>query len=68
MSNYALDTPIKRTVFVPDNDIPFAPATEPVLPAETDQSHRRFTWLYHRPQTVSATSIPTESGRKKSKH
>ncbi len=67
MSNYALDTPIKRAVYVPDNDIPFAPATQPELPAETDQSHRQFTWLYHRPQTVAATQIESESGRQKKK-
>lgn len=44
--NYALDTPIKRNVFVPDNDVPFAPAFGPLNTSETDQTHRRMTWQH----------------------
>jgi hypothetical protein len=62
--NYAVDTPIKRNMYVPENDIPFAPAYQPKPPSETDQSFRNMTWLNHRP-TVS--KIKTESGRDKKK-
>lgn len=64
MSNYSLDTPIKRNVYVPETEVPFAPAYQPPNPSELDQSHRQFTWLYHKPQT---TQIQSESGRQKKK-
>jgi hypothetical protein len=67
MSNYSLDNPIKRNVYVPDTETPFAPAIQPLNPSELDQSHRQFTWLHHRPQTVSSTHIQSESGRQKKK-
>lgn len=65
--NYALDTPIKRKVYVPDNDIPFAPAYQPAPPQETDQTHRKMTWLFHRPQDASIFPKQSESGRDKKK-
>jgi len=66
MSNYALDTPTKRSVYVPD-DVPFAPAYQPAPPSETDQTHRNMTWLHHRPQTVASYTIKIESARDKKK-
>jgi hypothetical protein len=48
MSNYALDSPLNRKVYVPGEDeVNFAPA---VAASETDQSHRQMTWLHHKPQ------------------
>lgn len=67
MSNYALDTPIKRSVYIPENDVPFAPAFQPPAPSETDQTHRNMTWLHHRPQSVAQTHIKIESARDKKK-
>lgn len=50
-SNYAIDSPINRKVYVPGEDeIPFAPTTVPKNAAETDQTHRNMTWLMHKPQ------------------
>ena len=50
-SNYALDSPINRKVYVPGEDeIPFAPVTQPKNAAETDQTHRQMQWLFHKPQ------------------
>jgi len=50
-TNYALDSPINRKVYVPGEDeIPFAPVTAPKNAAETDQTHRNLTWLMHKPQ------------------
>ena len=48
MSNYALDTPLNRKVYVPgEDDINFAPA---VPSSEIDQTHRQMKWLHHKPQ------------------
>lgn len=60
--NYALDTPTKRKVFVPD-DIPFAPAFSPPNPPETDQTHRAMTWQFDKRQQVVGTQEPPKSGR-----
>ena len=65
--NYALDTPTKRKVYVPENDIPFAPAYTPSHTTETDQTHRKMTWLFHRPQDHSVFPKQPESGRDKKK-
>ncbi len=61
--NYAIDTPTKRNMFVPENDIPFAPAYQPKPASELDQSHRNMTWLQHRPQTI--TAVPKSARDKK---
>ena len=61
--NYSLDTPIKRNVFVPENDIPFAPAFVPTNSAETDQTHRRMTWHHDNRQKVIGTQAKPESAR-----
>jgi hypothetical protein len=51
MSNYALDSPINRKMYVPGEDeLPVAPVTFPKPPTETDQTHRRMDWLHHKPQ------------------
>jgi hypothetical protein len=65
--NYALDTPTKRNVYVPENDIPFAPAFQPSNSSEVDQTHRRLTWLHHKPPLVAPTELKPEAGRDKKK-
>jgi hypothetical protein len=65
--NYALDTPTKRNIYVPENDIPFSPAYQPKPASETDQSFRNMTWLHHKPQALGSIHINTESGRHKKK-
>jgi hypothetical protein len=58
--NYALDSPIRRKVYVPGEDeIPFAPVSYPKLSQETDQTHRNLTWLFHKPQNTAI--FPVES-------
>jgi hypothetical protein len=64
--DYSLNTPIKRQVYVPD-DVPFAPVFQPKPPAETDQSHRKMTWLFHRPQDHAVFLSQPESARDKKK-
>lgn len=54
--NYSLDTPIKRKVFVPDNDVPFAPAFSPPNTTETDQTHRAMTWQHDNKQKAIASN------------
>lgn len=58
MSNYAIDSPIKRKVYVPGEDeIQFAPVVIPKTSANTDQTHRNLTWLFHRPQDVAVFPV-----------
>jgi hypothetical protein len=58
MSNYVLDSPIKRKVYVPGEDeIQFAPVSIPKPSADTDQTHRSLTWLFHRPQDASVFPV-----------
>ena len=65
MNNYSLDTPVKRKLYeITEKDVPFAPAYQPPVPSETDQSHRNMTWLHAKPQ---ATQLTQESGRDKKK-
>lgn len=64
MSNYALDTPIKRSVYVPD-DVPFASAYSPPIAKESDQTHRAMTWQFDKRQQVIGTQELPKSGRKK---
>jgi hypothetical protein len=62
MSNYAVDSPVKRNVYVPgEAESPSAPVTAPKNPAETDQSHRRMDWLQHRPQDHAIFPIEPEA-------
>lgn len=58
MSNYSLDSPIKRKVYVPGEDeIQFAPVNYPKTSANTDQTHRNLNWLFHRPQDSAVFPI-----------
>jgi hypothetical protein len=61
--DYALNTPIKRNIFIPDGDIPFAPAFTPLNPSETDQTHRNLTWQHDNRQKVVGTHSKPESAR-----
>jgi hypothetical protein len=62
MNNYALDTPIKRKVYVPEEDsIPFAPVKHST---ETDQTHRKMNWLFHKPQEHAVFPRPEPSKKK----
>jgi len=60
--NYALDTPIKRSVWVPED-----PKWTPVPPSsgQQTQDHRSMTWLHHKPQNHAIFPKEAESGRKK---
>jgi len=50
MSNYALDSPVNRKMYVPgEDDINFAPVV-PQTNSEVDQTHRQMKWLHHKPQ------------------
>lgn len=62
MSNYALDSPINRKVYVPgENDIPFAPVEQPKTSQEQDQTHRNMQWLFHKPQNHSIFPVKSEA-------
>ena len=51
MSNYALDSPLNRKMYVPGEDeINFAPVVAPPTSSELDQTHRQMKWLHHKPQ------------------
>jgi hypothetical protein len=59
MNNYAVDSPVKRNVYVPgEAERSSAPVTAPKNPAEIDQSHRRMDWLQHRPQDHAIFPVP----------
>jgi len=60
--NYALDTPIKRPVYIPQesNPIPIAPHS-----SNQTQDHRIYTWLEHKPQNHAIFPKPAVSGRRK---
>ena len=60
---YALNNPIKRNVYVPEDDTPFALAFNPPLSTETDQTHRSMTWQHDNRQKVIGTQIVPESAR-----
>jgi hypothetical protein len=65
--NYALDTPIKRQIYVPD-EVPFAIAYSPAIPQETDQTHRSLTWqLDKRQQVIGTQEIPKSARLEKKK-
>ncbi|MEI6096570.1 MAG: hypothetical protein WCR08_14130 [Gammaproteobacteria bacterium] len=50
MSNYALDSPVNRKMYVPgEDDINFAPVVNQTT-SEVDQTHRQMKWLHHKPQ------------------
>lgn len=62
--NYALDTPLKRKVYVPgENEVPFAPVEAPQHTTETDQTHRKLQWLFHKPGEHAVFPVQPESAR-----
>jgi hypothetical protein len=62
MSNYALDSPLNRKVYVPgESEIPFAPVEYPKVSAETDQTKRNMTWLFHKPQAHAIFPAPPQA-------
>jgi hypothetical protein len=64
MSNYALDNPINRKMFVPgESEVPFAPVTQPKPSGETDQTHRKMNWLFHKPSKAAFFPTPPISAR-----
>jgi hypothetical protein len=63
MSNYSLDTPIKRNVDNSFLDVPFAPAYTPPTSKEADQTHRAMTWQFDKRQQVIGTQGPPKSAR-----
>jgi hypothetical protein len=64
MSNYALDTPFNKKLFVPEAETKaFASVTQPKHSTETDQTHRSLNWLFHRPQDHSFFPVNPESAR-----
>ena len=60
---YALNNPIKRKVYVPEDDTPFALAFTPTISAETDQTHRSMVWQHDNRQKVIGTQTNPESAR-----
>jgi hypothetical protein len=51
MSNYALDNPVNRKMYIPgDSESTATPISWPAHSTETDQTHRRMDWLLHKPQ------------------
>ncbi len=60
--NYALDTPIKRTTFKPE-ETKYTPV--PPHTSNQTQDHRIFSWLHHKPQNHAIFPRPAQSGRDK---
>jgi len=60
--NYALDTPVKRKLWIPAD--PKAEAV-PIHSGQQTQDHRVMTWLHHKPQSHAIFPIDPLSGRKK---
>lgn len=62
MKDYALNTPVKRPMWVPPKD-----EFTKVQPhsSEQTQDHMRLTWLHHKPQEHAIFPLPPLSGRKK---
>jgi len=60
--NYALDTPIKKGIYVPE--APKYIQHQPHTSNQT-QDHRVFQWLQHKPQNHAIFPRPAMSGRDK---
>ena len=62
MSNYALDSPVNRKVYVPGEDeIQFAPVEQPKPSQEQDQTHRNMQWLFHKPQQHAVFPVKAQA-------
>jgi hypothetical protein len=62
MSNYALDSPVNRKVYVPGEDeIQFAPVEQPKPAHEQDQTHRNMQWLFHKPQQHAVFPVQAQA-------
>jgi len=63
--SYAFNTPIiKPKLYVPgENDTGFMPVSQPAIPQETDQTHRKMTWLFHKPQDHAVFPKEAQSAR-----
>jgi hypothetical protein len=61
-SNYAIDSPIVRKLYVPgDNETTATPVSWPAHSTETDQTHRRMDWLHHKPQNHAIFPMKAEA-------
>ena len=60
--NYALDTPVQRNLYIPQESESLKVKLPPHTP-ETDQTHRGLQWLFHRPQDRSIFPAPAQSAR-----
>jgi len=64
--NYALDTPIKRKVYVPETESNYTPNIQ--HNSQLDQTHRNLTWQYdNRQQVIGNQSIPESARLEKKK-
>jgi hypothetical protein len=63
--SYAFNTPIiKPKLYVPDDsETGFMPVSQPALPQETEQTHRKMTWLFHKPQDHAVFPKEAQSTR-----
>lgn len=59
--NYALDTPIQRSTWTPEEPKPVA---IPAHSSQQTQTHRTLTWLHHKPQDHAIFPRQAESGRR----
>ena len=66
---YPLDTPVNRKLYVPgEDDVGFAPVVSPPPTSQQDQTHRKLTWLFHKPQDHAIFPVatqPVKIGKKK---
>ena len=60
--NYALDTPIKKPMWIPEDP---KPVQLPPHTSNETQDHRRMTWLHHKPQKHAIFPVEPIFSRKK---
>lgn len=63
--NYALQTPIKKDIFIPDDPTHFASVSQ--HSSQIDQTHRNMTWQHDNRQKVIANQPIPESARSEKK-
>ena len=60
--DYALNSPITRKVYVPEEDeVGFAPVEQPKKNTELDQTHRNMQWLFHKPQQHAVFPVEAQA-------